>query len=209
MSREIERLLELANSTDEPVTSVNSARRTFTSASESSGFFADVCRRLLDIREWDVSSSPSAYALFDRGGTDVSGKKIAEGDFIRINIYGSGKYDWVEVERIYQAPDEMVITVRPTFDPTGDPPDTGRISHFFHAEARNNFCAQLDGRVVSMYVIGLNERQNVSETSGVVESVRNSATANIGYFLGIQKGVWSEFCSNFLRTDAEKADSGD
>jgi hypothetical protein len=68
---------------------------------------------------------------------------------------------------------------------------------------------QLDGHVVSIYVIGINERQNVSETGGVVESVRNAATANLGYYLGIQKGVWNEFCANFLRTDEEMTEDKD
>jgi hypothetical protein len=206
MSSEIEQLLELANSTNEPVTSVTSARRTFPNETESRAFFDEACRKLLDINEWSNSSSASAYALFDRSGSDVSGNLISEGDFIRINIYGAGKYDWVEVLRIYQADSEMVITVKPTYDPTSEPLDTGSISHFFHGDARNNFCVQLDGSVVNFYVIGLNERQNVSETDGVVESVRNAAAANLSYFLGIQKSVWAEFSKNFLRTDAEMSD---
>jgi hypothetical protein len=205
MSREIEQLLQIANSTNEPVTSVNSARRSFPNEAESSAMFDIVRRNLLDINEWSINSSASAYALFDRSGVDVSGRRIGEGDFIRINIYGSGKFDWVEVLRIYDATDESVVTVKPTYDPTADPVDTESISHFFHSEARNNFCVQLDGSVVSFYVIGLNERQNVSETDGVVETVRNAAAANLSYFLGIQKGVWAEFCNNFLRTDDEKA----
>jgi len=205
MSSQIEQLLKLANSTNEPVTSVNSARRSFPNEAESREMFDIVRRNLLDINEWSSNSSASAYALFDRGGAEVSGRPIREGDFIRINIYGSGKYDWVEVLRIHEASDEAVITVKPTYDPTSDPLDTDSISHFFHSDARNNFCVQLDGNVVNFYVIGLNERQNIAETDGVVETVRNAAAANLSYFLGIQKGVWAEFCKNFLRTNEEKA----
>jgi hypothetical protein len=205
MSSEIEQLLKLANSTDEPVTSVNSARRTFPDEAGSGAFFDIVRRSLYDINEWSHNSSPSAYALFGRDGVDVSGRPISEGDFIRINIYGSGKYDWVEVLRIHESSNETVITVKPTYDPTSDPLDTESISHFFHGDARNNFCVQLDGSVVNFYVIGLNERQNVAEADGVVESVRNAAAANLSYYLGIQKGVWAEFCKNFLRTADEKA----
>ena len=205
MSSHIEELLRAANSTDEPVTSVNSARRTFADEGEAREFFLDVCRRLLDIREWDASSSPSSYALFDERGEQVEAKPVNVDDFIRITIHASGKYDWVRVVKIVQEPDEMVITVAPTYDPTASPIEKDVISHFFHSEARNNFCVQLDGAVVSVYVIGLNERQNVRETGGILETVRNSATANFGYYSGVQKGTWIEFCKNFLKSDQETA----
>jgi hypothetical protein len=209
MSREIEQLLKLANSADEPVTSVNSARRTFLDEGASRDFFSDVCRRLIDIDEWSEDSSASAYRLFDDSGTDVSEKPVEEGDFIRINIYGSGKFDWVRVLRIYKAADEMVITVQPTYDPTSEPVEPEKISHFFHSGARNNFCVQLEGTVVNFYVIGLNERQNVSESGGILETARNAAAANVSYFLGIQKSVWIEFSKNMLRTGQEMAEGTD
>ena len=203
MSSHIEELLREANSSSEPVTSVNSARRNFTDEDKAREFFVDVCRRLLDIREWDASSSPSSYALFDDRGEQVDSKPVSVGDLIRITIHGSGKYDWVRVLSIVREPDEMVITVGPTYDPTASPIEKDLVSHFFHGEARNNFCVQLHGKVVSVYVIGLNERQNVGETAGVLETVRNSATANLGYYLGIQKGTWIEFCKNFLTSNPE------
>jgi hypothetical protein len=209
MGSQIEELLKSANSTEEPVNSVNSARRSFQNEVESRAFFEEVCSGLLDINEWRRNSTPSSYALFDESGADVSGRTIREGDFIRISIRGSGKYDWVRVLRINKTDDEMVITVQPTYDPTADPPDPNVVSHFFHPDARNNFCVQREGKVVNFYVIGLNERQNVSDTGGVVESVRNSATANLGYYLGLQKGVWTEFCKNFLRAGDEKGTSDD
>jgi hypothetical protein len=209
MSSEIEQLLKLANSTDVPTTSVNSARRNLASEAEARSFFDTVCGNLLDIEQWSENSTPSEYALFDQTGAEIHGRPISEGDFIRISIHGSGKYDWVLVLRILRTEDEMVITVRPSRDPTASADQSGTISHFFHEEARNNFCVQLDDRVVSIYVIGIDERQNVSETGGLVESVRNAAAANLSYFLGIQKGVWNEFCANFLRTEEEKAEDND
>ena len=209
MSSEIEQLLKLANSAEEPTTSVNSARRNLASEAEAGTFFDTVCRNLLNIEQWSENSTPSDYALFDQAGAELHGKPISEGDFIRINIHGSGKYDWVLVLRIFRSDNEMVITVRPSRDPTAPAEQSATTSHFFHDDARNNFCVQLDGRVVSIYVIGLNERQNVSETGGMVESVRNAAAANLSYFLGIQKGVWNEFCAHFLRTDEEKTKDKD
>ncbi|MEP7213114.1 MAG: hypothetical protein ABI791_08570 [Acidobacteriota bacterium] len=209
MSDQIESLLKTANSTNAPVNSVTSARRDMADADAARELFGAVCSNLFDIKKWGEHSSPSDYVLFDRSGRDVSGQPIVEGAFIRISIYGSGKNDWVQVESILRSENEMVITVKPTYDPTAEPRDTGTISHFFHSEARNNFCVQLDGAVVNFYVIGLNERQNVSETESVVETVRNSAVANVGYYTGSQKAIWAEFSKNFLRTDEERADGKD
>jgi len=55
-----------------------------------------------------------------------------------------------------------------------------------------------------LYVIGLDENQNVSFTDSLIESARNAAVANIGYYSGLQKSVRKEFCSNFLKSDVEK-----
>jgi hypothetical protein len=49
-----------------------------------------------------------------------------------------------------------------------------------------------------LYVIGLNERLNSGHTSGMIETVRNTAVANIGYYLGIQKAEWKKFCESFF-----------
>lgn len=209
MSDQIESLLKTANSTDAPVNSVTSARRDLADADGARELFGVVCRNLLDIKKWGEHSSPSDYILVDRTGRDISGQPIREGEFIRISIYGSGKYDWVQISNIHRSENEMVITVKPSYDPTAEPVDTRTISHFFHSEARNNFCVQLDGNVVNFYVIGLNERQNTSETDSIVETVRNSAVANVGYYTGMQKAVWAEFCKNFLRTDEERANAQD
>lgn len=209
MSSEIEKLLETANAANESVNSVNSAKRVFSDESQARSFFRDVCQRLLDTADWSENSSGSSYGLFDETGRSADNRPISEGDFIRISIHGSGKYDWVRVIRIFQTDREMVVTVHPTFDPTAQPPDTNTVSHFFHAAARNNFCVQLDGQTINFYVIGLNERQNVSDTGGLLETARNAATANLGYYLGIQKVIWSEFCKNFLRTEKEKSENDD
>lgn len=203
MSKTIEGLLEKANTSSD--SSVNSAKRTFRTESAAAAFFNEVAEKMFDIREWKKNSTPSSYEHFSADGKKVRGRAFEKGDFIRISIAGSGKYDWVELHKITRRPDEIILTVRPSYDPTGKVIETERISHFFHAKARNNFCLQLDGRSVSFYVIGLSERQNITRTSGVIEAVRNAAAANLGYYLGLQKGVWKEFSRNFLRTEKEKA----
>lgn len=198
MAGKIENLLEQANSSIEGDTSVNFAKRNFAGEDEARSFFSAVKSRLLDLANWSENSSPSEYALFDEHGTEITGEQIDVGKFIRITVRGSGKYDWVRVTNIHETPNEFVITVKPSYDPTADPVDPTVISHFFGIEAINNFCIQLDGKTLALYVIGIGEKQNTANTGGALETARNVATANLGYYLGLQKAMWTEFCNNFL-----------
>jgi hypothetical protein len=203
MSGQIQKLLEMANSSGRTDTSVNFAKRAFDSKAAASEHFEYVSRKLFDINEWSESSSASNYALFDESGKPINGHPLKEGNFIRIHLFASGKYDWVRVESIFEDGMETVVTVKPTFDPTAEKVDEAVISHFFWAEAENNFCVLLHGTTVTFYVIGINERQNIAETENIVESVRNAAAANLGYYLGIQKTVWKEFSTNMLQANAD------
>jgi hypothetical protein len=193
-----ELLHEAENASD---TSLNEAERIFADEAEAIPFFDHVKRKMLDVREWGDSSSVSNYSLFGSMGDEITGQEIGIGNFIRINLYGGGKYDWVRVTHIYETPNEFVITVRPSYDPTEQPPNPDVISHFFEPVATNNFCLQRSGQVLEFYVIGINEKQNTSFTSGLLESARNVAAANLGYFLGIQKSVWTEYCNNMLEVN--------
>ena len=200
----VESLLKAANSSTDGDTSVNLAKRVLLDDAECAAVFESVKSRLLDIAEWNQNSSASEYALFNESGRPVDSEPISPGRFLRIGLYGGGKYDWVRVVSIMDQPDERILTVKPTYDPTSEPIDVASVSHFFAPEATNNFCVQRDGKSVALYVIGLNEHQNTEFTSGLLESVRNSAVANIGYYSGLQKAVWKEFCTNFLKTGDEK-----
>ncbi len=200
----IEKLLEAAKASSEGDTSINLAKRHFLDDGLALQFFRETRGRLFQIGEWRGSSSVTEYDLFDDKGLQINGEPISVGKFIRIGLYGSGKYDWVRVESIIDEPNEVVLTVKPSFDPTSDPFDASSISHFFGPQATNNFCLQLNDKVVAFYVIGLNENQNTSFTDSLIESARNAAVANIGYYSGLQKSVWKEFCLNILKTDDEK-----
>ena len=101
-------------------------------------FFLSLKAKLLNINEWNDHSLMSSYALFDENGREIN--EINVGDFIRISLKVSGKYDWIRVTDIYDAPDEFIIKVKPTFDPTAENADKSAISHFFTDEAANNFC---------------------------------------------------------------------
>lgn len=203
MSGKIQKLLELANSSEATDTSVNFAKRTFDSKAAASEHFEYVSRKLFNIEEWSKCSSASNYALFDESGAPINGHPIKEGNFIRIHLYASGKYDWVRVVSIFEDATETVVKVKPAFDPTAEKVDKSVISHFFWPEAENNFCVLLHETTVTFYVIGINERQNTAETDNIVESVRNAAAANLGYYLGIQKTVWKEFSTNMLQSNAD------
>ena len=202
MSGKIQNLLQTAS--QQPNTSsVSSAKRIFTTEEQGRKVFLQVKEKLLDINEWNKNSGITSFEIFDENGNVRADKTIREGGFERISLKGSGKYDWVRVIDIYDGEDVFVITVKPTYDPTEKNSDEKTISHFFTDEATNNFCLQRDEKSVALYVIGLNEKQNVSETDNMVESVRNAAVANVGSYLGIQKGEWTTFCKNFLSSAGE------
>jgi|SRR5687767_5855866 len=200
----IEGLLKAANSSPDDDTSVNFAKRKFLDEAECVAFFKTTRSGLFDIDEWKKNSSASDYDLFEESGERSDDGAIGVGRFIRIRLYGGGKYDWVRVVSIVDEPQEVILSVKPTHDPTQRPVDMESISHFFGPQATNNFCLQRDDKTVTFYVIGIGEKQNTQFTDGLIESARNAAVANIGYYSGLQKTIWKEFSSNFLKTDEEK-----
>ena len=201
----IEALLKAANSSSDNDTSVNSARRTFVTEDDAANFFRRTSANLFRISEWRKNSTATTYDLFDELGQPSISEQIEVDKFIRIKLTGSGKYDWVRVEHVIDDRDEVLLRVRPSHDPT-DPDRSESTSHFFAPEAENNFCVQLNETSVAFYVIGLDERQNTGDADSLVESARNAAVANFGYYSGLQKAVWKDFATNFLRTDEEKAE---
>jgi hypothetical protein len=201
----IEALLEAANSATGNDTSVNGAKRTFVSDGDAQEFFHRVRDRLFRISEWRKNSNATSYDLFDPSGESSQSDAIEVGKLIRIELPASGKYDWVRVDAVNDEKDEVVLRVKPSPDPT-DPERSDSTSHFFGPEAENNFCIQLDDKTIAFYVIGLNERQNTRSTDGLVESARNAAVANVGYYSGLQKAVWKDFATNFLKTAEEKSE---
>src|SRR5687768_12183221 len=159
-TRTIEKLLETANASPDGDTSVNVARRRFLAETDCVEFFALTRDRLFQIDEWNKNSSVTNYALFNDAGEEAGDGLIGEGRFIRIGLYGAGKYDWVRVISIVDETEEVVITVKPSHDPTQRPVDPSSISHFFGPEATNNFCLHRHDKTVALYVIGIDEKQN-------------------------------------------------
>jgi hypothetical protein len=195
-----ENLIKQANE-NKSESSISSADKVFENEAEAARCFSELKIKLLNINEWNDHALMSTYALFDENGREIN--QINVGGFIRISLKGSGKYDWIRVIDIADAPDEFVVTVKPTFDPTAENVDRNVISHFFTDEATNNFCLFRKGEKVAFYVIGLNEKANTSETGGTLETIRNAAV-NAATYLGMQKSEWEKFCHHFLEDTAEE-----
>lgn len=183
--------------------SCNGAEKTFTDAEQAEKVFKVLKEKLYDIRNWNDYSALSSYALFNEDGTPHDSSKLSVGIFNRISLTASGKYDWVKVIHITDTADELVITVKPCYDPTAKEVDKSVISHFFTDESANNFCVLKKGTTVKIYVIGTDEKRNTSETSGAAQTIRNVAV-NIGTSLGVQSAEWNKFCRHFLESTAEE-----
>jgi hypothetical protein len=206
MKGRLKELFDKARSATEHDASINGAERDCDAEPEAREAFAKFRRKLFDLPRWNSESALTSFAHFDADGRELEDRPLAERDFIRIALKGSGKYDWVRVARIEQTDDEAVITVSPEFDPTAEQPDKETTSHFFTSAATNNFCLQKDGTKILFYVIGLDEKTNLGETENTLETARNALVANLGYYLGIQKGEWLTFCRNFL--ELEESEEG-
>jgi hypothetical protein len=203
----IQKLLEQAarqkDSTPQ-YSSVSGAERIFSNKAEAEELFSYLREKLFRIERWNDESVISSFALVDKNGTLAPPEKLAEvGDFIKITLPASGKDDWVKIIDIHVSPDEVVLTVQPSHNPT-DKENEKTTSHFFTDDSTNNFCLQITDKKLSFYVIGLNEKTNTEETGGIIETARNVATANLGRYLGIQKTQWKSFCENFLEVEKEK-----
>lgn len=196
-------LTRTARQNDSPApsdSSVASAKRVLPTETEASELFSNLRRKLFRVEHWNACSDISSFGLFDAEGNSQPNKPVAVGDFVRITLPGSGKDDWVRIIEIDEARDETILTLQPSRNPA-DRENDKTTSHFFNGDSTNNFCLQRVGAAVNFYVIGLNETVNTDDTSGVLETVRNYTTAQLGCLLGIQKTQWETFCKNFLQSE--------
>jgi len=180
--------------------SVTVATRVFPSVEAAEKAFSRFHKKLLQIERWNAHSEISSFELFDKSGGAQNEKIARVGDYIKVTLPGSGKDDWVKITEIDESPDEIILIVKPSHDPTSAE-NAETTSHFFTAAATNNLCLQKENSTINFYTVGLNEKANTTETGGILETVRNYATANLGCFLGIQKAHWKTFCDNFLEIE--------
>ena len=168
MNGKIENLLRLANKSDAPNSSVANSMRVLATEIEAESVFSRLKENLLSVEYWNVKSAIMSFTLYNSKGAAQSHKIAAVGDYIEISTPGSGKADWVRISEITDAPDETVLTVQPSRDPT-DKSGAATVSHFFAADSTNNFCLQKKGSKINFYVIGLDEQTNTEDTGGIVE----------------------------------------
>ena len=199
----IQNLLQQAAQRNDSLTSIAEATRVCADEKQAEELFLYFREKLRRIEYWNASSPISSFKLFDENGELQPKQPAAAGNFIKITLPGSGKNDWVRIVEIHDASNECVVTVRPSSDPTDKTNETN-VSHFFTDDSTNNFCLQKTGEKLKFYVIGLSEKTNTEETGGLLETVRNVATANAGRYLGIQKTQWTTFCENFLDSNSKK-----
>jgi hypothetical protein len=202
MNEKIQNLLaqaeQQARASETGESSITFASRAFSDAAEAEISFNHLKEKLLHIRSWNAESFLTTFELFDQDGKPNQRETAVAGDFIRLSLTGSGKYDWVKIIEIAEEADEAIVRVKPSHDPTENQPDKNATSHFFTDDSTNNFCLGKNRETISFYVIGLNEKTNTNKTESIIETVRNIAVANIGSYLGIQKSEWKIFCNNFL-----------
>lgn len=202
MKNKIQSLLDQAESqkqsAEDGASTVTSARREFSEISVAEDYFVRLKEKLLQIRKWNAESGLTKFELFDENGNLCQRETAVVNDFIRLSLAGSGKNDWVKIAEIYESSDQAVVTVKPSLNPTEKQPDQTTISHFYTDRSNNNFCLEKQEKTINFYVIGLSEITNTAETKNFFETIRNVATSNVGYYLGIQKAEWKLFCENFL-----------
>ena len=203
MNGKIENLIKQVKADTEEKTSIASANKAFVTEADAENAFQRLSEKLEHIEQWNQFSGASSFGLFDENGNKMPDRPAVVGDFVSIKLPATGKTDWVKIIDIYENGREKILTVQPTYDPTDESNNKTVTSHFFTSDSTNNFCLQLSGNKVNMYVIGLNEISNTAATNNIIESARNLATANLGHFLGVQKAEWTTFCNNFLEIESE------
>lgn len=206
MSKRIPQLLAEAErqkeSSDPDESSISCADRSFAEAGQAREFFEQLSHQMLRVEGWNGKTALTSFEHFDDTGKPCY-RPVVAGDFIRVRMAGSGKHDWVRVVAAVADSTEVIVTLKPTCDPTAVESGEKATSHFFTSEATNNLCLKLEATTVSSYVIGLSEKTNTDETGSLLEKARNVAVAKLGSYLGIQKGEWQKFCTDFLRLDEE------
>ena len=185
--------------------SITSASRTFPNTHDADDFFNRLRAELFRLREWNEKTTLTSFELFDEKGNISERQTAIVGDFIRLSMAGTGKSDWAKVIEIVDEAGEAILTIKPSYNSTGNEPDKNTTSHFFASTSTNSFCLEKNNAVVSFYVIELSEKANTDETGNFLETARNVAVSMVGPYFGIQKGEWKTLCVNFLRfTDQER-----
>ena len=186
----------------------NAASREMPDRSSASTLYSEAKKRLLLVDEWKnfAGFEGAVFTLHDENGMNVT-RQAQKGDYIRIDIPGPGTkagkgYDWVRVidmeEKKEDHADTLLMTVKPTDDPTSENPET---AHFFDKAATSTFVVKRNSNCVETSVHGRNEKPN-NDTSRTIDNIRNSviATGAFGGFADIQ---WQSLTKGLLEQSEE------
>ena len=186
--------------------SITSASRTFPNTHDANDFFNRLRAELFRVREWNEKTTLTSFELFDETGNMSKRQTAIVGDLIRLSMAGTGKSDWAKVIEIVDEAGEAILTIKPSYNSTGNEPDRNTMSHFAASTSTHSFCLEKNNAVVSFYVIELSEKaKNTDKTGNFLKTARNVAVSMVDRYFGIQKGVWKTLCVNFLRvTDQER-----
>ena len=128
MKSKTQRLLELSNSDEK--SSVSFAERRFSDNETAKHAFIKFKSLLFDLGLWNRCSAVIGFALYGENGAEINTQTIEKNLLLRLSMPGSGKYDWVKVTEIIDSPNEIVLTVQPSHDPTDKNNKRAKTSHF-------------------------------------------------------------------------------
>lgn len=166
--------------------------------------------RLLDVNHWsEISSSVSAkFYLTDSQGNEVD-RTLEQDDHFKIALPAPGPaegngFDWVRVEAIEDKSDStgpyesIGVRVRPASDPTKKTEEN--VAHFFDSDATSTFLVERNGRTVTASVFGRNEKPNTSDTTNIIDKVRN-AVIGAGAIAGLSNIQWKSLVTGLIAVE--------
>jgi hypothetical protein len=177
---------------------------TLNNPGEAEMLFRSAKEKLLQVNQWrDIAKGLSAeFRLID-----ASGKAIAEtpqkGYYFKIDIPGPGSaagkgYDWVQIEDIETKEngdeESIVITVRPSSDPTSDNNET---AHFYSEKSTSSFVVYRKGSTVTAAILDRNTKPN-TENVELKDKLRN-ALVGAGGILAFSKLQWQNLTDGLLQ----------
>jgi hypothetical protein len=145
--------------------------------------------RLLSVNEWEKICGPHSakFQLMDGFEKPLFSKAVV-GNYMKIDLPGTTKSDWVVIEEIVanDSPsgnsNYIMMRVRPIEN-----------AHFYESTATSSFIVERIGTRITAGVYGRNEVPNVKENK-----LRN-LLISIGTFLGFQKPQWKSLVTGLLK----------
>ncbi|MFO7823104.1 MAG: hypothetical protein R6V72_04140 [Cyclobacterium sp.] len=146
--------------------------------------------KLFDVDQWSqMQGISSTFELYGTNGQRKSGKNIAVGDYILINLPGPLPENWVRITSLVDQEEVAEFVVSPSEKPFERENNDEKVSHFFKDDATSTFRVERVGKCLIAFEIGKNEIvNNDGEQAGGRDWI-NTMMAEGGW-LGFQKLQW-------------------